>query len=87
MLATIVVLRTGKALGVISFPGVDLSIPGKVRLWRDICDDKKILVLKISSFNISRVCVFPDVSTASAVCRESNIRALWDTTTQVRVIC
>ncbi|XP_061588895.1 nucleotide sugar transporter SLC35D2-like [Cololabis saira] len=30
MLATIVVLRTGKMLGVISFPDVDLSIPGKM---------------------------------------------------------
>uniref|UniRef100_A0A8C9X5R8 Solute carrier family 35 member D1b n=1 Tax=Sander lucioperca TaxID=283035 RepID=A0A8C9X5R8_SANLU len=30
MLATIVVLRTGKALGVISFPDVDLSIPRKM---------------------------------------------------------
>ncbi|XP_049888402.1 UDP-N-acetylglucosamine/UDP-glucose/GDP-mannose transporter-like [Epinephelus moara] len=30
MLATIVVLRTGKALGVISFPDVDLSIPHKM---------------------------------------------------------
>ncbi|XP_070701353.1 nucleotide sugar transporter SLC35D2-like [Pempheris klunzingeri] len=30
MLATVVVLRTGKALGVISFPDVDSSIPGKM---------------------------------------------------------
>ncbi|XP_070775168.1 nucleotide sugar transporter SLC35D2-like [Enoplosus armatus] len=30
MLATIVVLRIGKLLGVISFPDVDLSIPGKM---------------------------------------------------------
>uniref|UniRef100_A0A665VUL8 Solute carrier family 35 member D1b n=1 Tax=Echeneis naucrates TaxID=173247 RepID=A0A665VUL8_ECHNA len=30
MLATIVVLRTGKMLGIISFPGLDLSIPGKM---------------------------------------------------------
>lgn len=30
MLATIVVLRTSKMLGVISFPDMDLSIPGKV---------------------------------------------------------
>lgn len=30
MLATIVVLRTGKMLGVISFPDMDLSIPRKV---------------------------------------------------------
>uniref|UniRef100_A0A3Q3XAA7 Uncharacterized protein n=1 Tax=Mola mola TaxID=94237 RepID=A0A3Q3XAA7_MOLML len=30
MLATIVVLRTGKMLGVISFPDVDMSIPGKM---------------------------------------------------------
>lgn len=32
MLATIVVLRTGKLLGVISFPDLDLSTPRKVRL-------------------------------------------------------
>lgn len=31
MLATIVVLRSGKLLGIISFPDLDLSIPGKVR--------------------------------------------------------
>lgn len=31
MLATVVVLRTGKMLGVISFPDLDLSIPHKVR--------------------------------------------------------
>ncbi|XP_037642561.1 UDP-N-acetylglucosamine/UDP-glucose/GDP-mannose transporter-like [Sebastes umbrosus] len=30
MLATVVVLRTGKLLGVISFPDMDLSIPGKM---------------------------------------------------------
>ncbi|KAG8013977.1 UDP-glucuronic acid/UDP-N-acetylgalactosamine transporter [Nibea albiflora] len=30
MLATIIVLRTGKMLGVISFPDMDLSIPGKM---------------------------------------------------------
>uniref|UniRef100_UPI0037E89792 nucleotide sugar transporter SLC35D2-like n=1 Tax=Semicossyphus pulcher TaxID=241346 RepID=UPI0037E89792 len=30
MLATIVVLRTGKMMGVISFPDMDLSIPGKM---------------------------------------------------------
>lgn len=30
MLATVVVLRTGKMLGVISFPDLDLSIPGKM---------------------------------------------------------
>ncbi|XP_060940647.1 nucleotide sugar transporter SLC35D1-like [Limanda limanda] len=30
MLATVVVLRTGKMLGIISFPDLDLSIPGKM---------------------------------------------------------
>lgn len=30
MLATVIVLRTGKALGVISFPDMDLSIPRKI---------------------------------------------------------
>lgn len=31
MLATIVVLRTGKMLGIIAFPDLDVTIPGKVR--------------------------------------------------------
>lgn len=36
-------------------------------------------------FNMSCLYVFPDVSAAFAVRWESNIRAVWDTTTQVSV--
>ncbi len=92
MFATIVVLKFGKVLGVISFPDMDLSIPRKVRLkyfshsdWNAWCwEEPHIKEQNCSSECFLCLCVFPDVSAASAVCRESNNRAVWDTTTQVR---
>lgn len=74
MLATIVVLRSGKLLGIISFPDMDLSIPGKVRESRISEDVTPWLI----------TCVFPpDVPSASALRGEPDIRAVRDAETQV----
>lgn len=88
MLATIVVLRVGKMMGVISFPDLDLSIPRKVgSLMSKVLYDGKYLVFLPSLYVNTYPCVFPDVSTASPLCWESSIGAFWDPTTQVCAHC
>lgn len=82
MLATVIVLRTGKMLGVISFPDMDLSIPRKVSYKINYEVGSSYRSKLHSGFNT--LFMFPDVPAATALCRESDIRTVWDTETQVR---